>query len=112
MVLFQVVIVPRSVKGTSASTADLRLLCEATVRKVFDRVDRFAVNEAADTVLDLVSDIIGYVEHSAPWSLVKAGETVRAATVLYYAAQALRLASVLFHPIMPGQTPEIWARLG
>ena len=34
------------------------------------------------------------------------------ATILYHAAEALRLLSVLLHPVLPEQTGELWRRLG
>jgi methionyl-tRNA synthetase len=36
----------------------------------------------------------------------------RAATILYHAAEALRLLSVLLHPVLPERTTELWRRLG
>ena len=34
------------------------------------------------------------------------------ATTLYHAAEALRLLSVLLHPVLPERTAELWRRLG
>ena len=36
----------------------------------------------------------------------------RVATTLYYAIEALRLASVLLQPVMPERMAELWRRLG
>ena len=36
----------------------------------------------------------------------------RAATILYHAAEALRLLAVLLHPVLPERTVELWRRLG
>ena len=52
-----------------------------------------------------------YLARTAPWCAVKA-DRVRAATVLYHAAEALRLVSVLLHPVLPERTVELWERLG
>ena len=53
-----------------------------------------------------------YLERTAPWKQAKAGQTGRVATSLYYATEALRLCSVLLHPVMPERTTELWRRLG
>ena len=60
----------------------------------------------------LVRETNGYVEHSAPWAEAKRGNDDRVSTILYHAAETLRIASVLLHPVMPESTVEIWRRLG
>ena len=50
-----------------------------------------------------------------PWALgEKQDEESRArlATVLYTSAEALRIVTVLAHPVMPDATAKIWAQLG
>ena len=62
--------------------------------------------------MDTVREINRYIEHAAPWRLAKEGQTERTATVLYHAAEALRLTSVLLHPVLPERMTEVWHRLG
>ena len=53
-----------------------------------------------------------YMEKTAPWTLAKNGETQRLATVLYTAAESLRIASALLLPIMPEKMKELRMALG
>jgi methionyl-tRNA synthetase len=61
--------------------------------------------------MDVVGAINGYLERTAPWREAKT-DPARAATILYHAAEALRLLSVLLHPVLPERTAELWRRLG
>jgi methionyl-tRNA synthetase len=71
-----------------------------------------ALNTALEEVLAVVSAINRYLEQTAPWSLAKKGDTNRVATILYNAAEALRLTSLLLQPVMPQKAIELWQRLG
>jgi len=53
-----------------------------------------------------------YLEVTAPWTLAKKGETARLGTVLYSAAEVLRKAAVLLHPVMPTKMTELLQVLG
>jgi methionyl-tRNA synthetase len=53
-----------------------------------------------------------YVDHQAPWSLVKSGDQAALDRVLYSAAEALRIAAVLVAPAMPRTADEIERQLG
>jgi methionyl-tRNA synthetase len=75
-------------------------------------VDAIAPNEALMLVMDVVREINGYLERTAPWRRAKEGQAERVATGLYYAAEALRLCSVLLQPVLPERMRELWQRLG
>jgi methionyl-tRNA synthetase len=90
----------------------LRERCESLVEQALDRMEAIAPNEALMLVMDVVREINGYLERTAPWRQVKEGQVKRVATSLYTAAEALRLCSVLLHPVMPERTAELWRRLG
>jgi methionyl-tRNA synthetase len=92
--------------------ATLKARCETLITPVFDAVDALAVNDAMAQVMDMVGDINGYLERTAPWSRAKAGERARVATILFTAAEALRLCASLLHPVMPAKMAELVRRLG
>jgi methionyl-tRNA synthetase len=75
-------------------------------------VEAIAPNEAVILTMGVVKEINGYLERTAPWRRAKEGQTDRVATILYTAAEALRLTSVLLHPVLPERTAELWHRLG
>lgn len=99
--------------GKSGSSED-ELLSSATVLglKVKDLVEKFDLNEAIVQTLDLVKLTNRYVESNAPWKLFKEGNQERINLVLYNAAEALRIASILLSPVMPGKCRELLLRLG
>jgi methionyl-tRNA synthetase len=56
-----------------------------------------------------------YIVENEPWALAeKQDEASRArlATVLYTSAEALRIVTVLAHPVMPVATAKIWSQMG
>ncbi len=90
----------------------LRDRCRALPELTFQRVDAMALNEAVAGLMGVVSEVNGYLERTAPWKQAKAGQAGRVATILYTASEALRLVSVLLHPVLPERTAELWRRLG
>jgi methionyl-tRNA synthetase len=82
------------------------------VPQVFERMEAIAPNEALMLVMGVVRETNGYLERTAPWRRAKEGQVERVATSLYTAAEALRLTSVLLHPVLPERTAGLWRRLG
>lgn len=62
--------------------------------------------------LDVIREANRYIERTAPWTLAKEGRTERLGTVLYVAADALRVVSGLLTPIMPQKMAELRRALG
>src|SRR6202044_3789373 len=63
----------------------------------------------------LVAAVDKYIVENEPWALgEKQDEDSRSrlATVLYTAAEALRIATALAHPVIPEATAKIWAQMG
>ncbi len=67
---------------------------------VKNEVDDLNLNKATDAVINFVRTINKYMEIRQPWKLVKTDKT-EAGTVLHIAAEGLRLAANLLHPVMP-----------
>ena len=96
----------------SDADAAVRRSFEGLATAVFDHVDALEVNRAVLLVIDAVGGVNRYVEHAAPWAAAKEGRAGDVEAVLYHAAEALQLASVLLWPIMPERMAELWRRLG
>jgi len=90
----------------------LRTRCQALPAETQARVQALALNEALAAVMDVVGEVNRYLERTAPWIQAREGRAARVATILYTAAEALRLAAVLLHPVLPERTAELWRRLG
>jgi len=77
-----------------------------------DAMERFAINEAIQSIWTIVDDLNGYLTEQEPWVLAKSDETRgRLAAVLYTAADGLRALAVLLSPIMPAATAMLWTAL-
>lgn len=73
---------------------------------VRDLILRMKVNEAVEEVLQFIRSINRYMERREPWKLAKTDKD-QAGTVLYHAAEGLRIGLLLLMPIMPARTKRI-----
>jgi methionyl-tRNA synthetase len=80
--------------------------------KVKILIDDLEPNKALEEILEQVRATNRYVESNAPWKLFKEGNQEQINLVLYNAAEALRIASILLYPVMPGKCRELLLRLG
>src|SRR6202044_2932307 len=72
-------------------------------------------SRALEAVWALIAAVDRYIVENEPWALgEKQDEDSRSrlATVLYTAAEALRIATALAHPVIPEATAKIWAQMG
>jgi methionyl-tRNA synthetase len=77
--------------------------------------DQFHFARALESAWALVAAVDKYIVENEPWALgEKADDASRArlATVLYTAAEALRIVTALVYPVMPEATEKIWQQLG
>ncbi len=66
----------------------------------------YRVQDAVEEIIKLVRLVNGYLEKQAPWKVAKEDLT-RAGTILYTAAEALRISAVLLSPVMPEKTAAV-----
>ncbi|MDP9266897.1 MAG: methionine--tRNA ligase [Acidobacteriota bacterium] len=72
-------------------------------------------SRALETAWSLVAAVNKYLVENEPWSLGEKEDQqsrARLGTILYTAAEALRIVTVLVHPVMPEATTKIWKQLG
>ncbi len=114
---------PHDFSDRPAKTDDelLKALREASVidhaeeavkgfREAFDEYD-FASGLRA--VGNLIREINQYLVETEPWKLAEASSNrSRLATILWTAAEGLRIATALLHPVIPEGTERIWQQLG
>jgi methionyl-tRNA synthetase len=109
--------VPYPSYGASKTAADDAIANAArkTVREFGTLFDQFQFSRALEAVWALVAAVDKYIVENEPWALgEKQDEDSRSrlATVLYTAAEALRIVTALAHPVMPDATAKIWTQLG
>ena len=90
-------------------------VAQKTIREFGVLSDQFQFSRALEAVWALIAAVDRYIVENEPWALgEKQDEDSRSrlATVLYTAAEALRIATALAHPVMPDATAKIWTQLG
>jgi methionyl-tRNA synthetase len=109
--------VPYPSHGAAKKPSD-EIVAEAarkTIRDFGTFFDQFQFSRALESTWSLVAAVDKYIVENEPWALgEKSDEDSRSrlATVLYTAAEALRIATALAYPVMPDATAKIWAQLG
>ena len=103
--------IPEPGEATTDETA-LRGRCLTLVPETLSQVEALALNEALAGIMGVVAEINRYLERTAPWHQARMERTDRVATIVYYAAEALRLTSILLQPVLPERMAELWHRLG
>ncbi len=91
---------------------ELRSLAHAVVDDMEKAIEEMKLDRGVQRVGEVVRACNRYFEKTAPWKLAKSGDNQRLHTVLYTAAEALRVVSGLLFPIMPGKMAQLRAVLG
>jgi methionyl-tRNA synthetase len=77
--------------------------------------DEYQFSRALESLWGLVAAVDKYIVETAPWAVAeKQDENSRArlATILFTTAEALRIITVLAHPVIPDSTTRIWQQIG
>ena len=75
--------------------------------------ERLGFSLALESIWELVAAIDKYLSVEKPWTLAdKPEDRARLGTVLYTAAEGLRIIAALAHPVLPQATQKIWRQLG
>jgi len=109
--------VPYPSHGASKKATDDAIAETAgrTIREFGVLFDQFQFSRALESAWALVAAVDKYIVENEPWALgEKQDEESRSrlATVLYTAAEALRIATALAHPVIPDATAKIWTQMG
>src|SRR6202522_724964 len=109
--------VPYPSHGASRTPADdaIAETARKTIREFATFFDQFQFSRALEAAWALVATVDKYIVENEPWALgEKQDEDSRSrlGTVLYTAAEALRIATALAYPVMPDATAKIWEQLG
>jgi methionyl-tRNA synthetase len=109
--------VPYPSHGASKTNADdaIAETARKTIREFGILFDQFQFSRALEAAWALVAAVDKYIVENEPWALgEKQDEDSRSrlATVLYTAAEALRIATALAHPVIPEATAKIWSQMG
>ncbi|MCH8837470.1 MAG: methionine--tRNA ligase [Candidatus Marinimicrobia bacterium] len=81
------------------------------VSRVPELIGAMRLHEAIEAIIHLVRNVNWYLEQTQPWKQIKS-DPARAGSVLYHAAEALRIALQLLHPVMPSRVEAMRAMIG
>ncbi|MFC1746703.1 methionine--tRNA ligase [Candidatus Neomarinimicrobiota bacterium] len=81
---------------------DLTTAAVSVVASVPMLIGNMRLHDAIESIIHLVRNVNGYLEQTQPWKVVKTNPD-RAGSALYHAAEALRIALSLLHPVMPSR---------
>jgi methionyl-tRNA synthetase len=75
--------------------------------------EELSFSRALELIWAAIAQVDGYITAAKPWSLAEdPAERARLETVLYHAAESLRILVTLAHPALPLSTEKIWRQLG
>ncbi len=106
---------PSPAVGRTAAEDSIALLAAETIASYRELFDDYQFNRALEAAWGLIAAVNKYIVETEPWAVAdKPDEASRArlATILYTAAEALRVVTALVHPVIPEATAKIWTQIG
>ena len=106
---------PSPLVARKASDDAIKKQAETAIREFGQLFDDYQFSRALESLWGLVGSVNKYLVEQEPWIVAeKEGEEnkARLATILYTAAEALRIVTALSHPVLPESTARIWQQLG
>ena len=103
-----------TIAHTPAEAAISRLAGE-TIAEYNRLFDAYQFSRALEAVWSLLSAVDKYIVENQPWAVAEKEDhdsRSRLATILYTAAESLRIITALAHPIIPDSTAKIFTQLG
>lgn len=92
---------------------DLPAVIADAARRYDEHMLAVRLHEGLAAVWEIVDRANGYLVEREPWKLARDGaRRGELASVLYAAAETLRVLAVLISPIMPGAAERLWEQLG
>ena len=103
---------PQSENPQPVNTSNpLKLLIEKQIPEFQKQINSLQLSQALSGLCVILSEINRYLEKEPPWKTVKT-DKAQAGLVLYNSLEALRICTILIHPVMPQKTKELLSFLG
>src|SRR5262249_47197567 len=99
--------------GDAKGDAEVRELALRVIENYRKNLDDFSFSRSLENVWELISRVNKYIVENEPWALAeKPSEAKRLDSVLFHAAESLRLIAALLAPIIPKTAQNLWEQLG
>ena len=100
---------PAAAKGDE----DVRDTATRVIESYRAQFDEFNFSRGLENVWELISRVNKYIVENEPWTLAeKPAEAAKLDSVLFHAAESLRIIAALLTPVIPQTTATIWHQLG
>jgi methionyl-tRNA synthetase len=106
---------PSPTAARTAAEDAIAQLAAVVIRNYNQLFSEYQFSRALETAWSLVAAVNKYIVEQEPWAVADKGDEgslARLATILYTAAEALRIVTALVHPVIPESTQKIWVQLG
>jgi methionyl-tRNA synthetase len=105
--------IPQPAESTGGYISGAADFASEVLTRIPQLYDRLGFSLALEAIWEQVAAIDKYLTVEKPWTLAEKPEDKgRLATVLYTAAEGLRIVTALAHPVLPQSTQKIWRQLG
>jgi methionyl-tRNA synthetase len=104
--------------GTAGRTAADNAIEEHATRAIGEcrrLFDDYQFSRALECVWGVIGAVNKYIVENEPWAVAEKEDEPsrsRLGTILYTAAEALRVVTALVHPVVPESSSQIWKQLG
>ncbi|MGH9803900.1 MAG: methionine--tRNA ligase subunit beta, partial [Candidatus Acidiferrales bacterium] len=104
---------PSAGADRSAEDREVADAAEKTITGFLEAFDRYEFSRGLEAVWGLVAAVNKYLVETEPWVLAEdEARRARLGTVLWTAAEGLRIIAALLAPVLPGAAEKIWQQLG
>jgi methionyl-tRNA synthetase len=106
---------PSVAEGRTPAEEAIAKLAAEVIRDSNQFFDDYQFSRALESAWSLIGALNKYLVENEPWTLGEKEDQAsraRLATILYAAAEGLRIVTALAHPALPESSRRIWAQLG
>ncbi|HEY1807389.1 MAG TPA: methionine--tRNA ligase [Acidobacteriaceae bacterium] len=107
---------PSTGGGAIPRAGELRKEIPEAIAAFARHFDAYDFSRALETVWSLVASTDGFLTATAPWKkdedVTEEQQQAYRSTILYIAAEAIRIITALVYPVIPDAAAKVWAQLG
>ena len=99
--------------GSTGQAVNVEGFDDANLSEIGNLYEGYKFSQALEKIWSLIANWDKYLAAEKPWTYAEdASQRERLARTLSTAAEALRIISILAHPVLPNATQRIWQQLG
>ena len=99
--------------GSAKGDDEVRELAARVIENCRNHFDEYSFSRGLENVWELISRVNKYIVENEPWAIAeKPSEARKLDSVLFHAAESLRLIAALVAPVIPKTAQSLWEQLG